>query len=283
MIRSTFRHFPGISAAAEQQLWAAGICSWDCAGPMAGINLPSRWLQAIDRHLHESRQKLDGGDCGYFAGLLPSREHWRLFPEFRSNIAYLDIETTGLSSFASHITTIALYDGRSIRHYVHGENLDQFRRDIGDYGLVVTYNGKCFDLPFIRQALDLKMDQAHIDLRYVLKSLGYGGGLKGCEKKLGLDRGELDGVDGFFAVLLWQDYRRSGNPRSLETLLAYNIQDVVNLETVLVMAYNLKLAATPFAQSHRLAMPRPPKLPFVPDRETVQRLKRQYERCMVRW
>ena len=46
-------------------------------------------------------------------------------------------------------------------------------------------------------------------------------------------------------MLLWHDYRRSGNPRSLETLLAYNIQDVVNLETLLVMAYNLKIRPRP--------------------------------------
>ena len=186
-----------------------------------------------------------------------------------------------MGGFGNHITTIALYDGQQIRHYVHGENLGQFGRDIGDYELLVTYSGKCFDLPFIRSTMGLPMDQAHIDLRYVLKSLGYGGGLKGCEKKLGLDRGELDGVDGFMAVLLWEDYRRSGNPRSLETLLAYNIQDVVNLEMLAVMAYNLKIAATPFAHSHRLAMPLPPQLPFEPDREIIRRLRRQCERSWI--
>jgi uncharacterized protein YprB with RNaseH-like and TPR domain len=30
--------------------------------------------------------------------------------------------------------------------------------------------------------------------------------------------------------------RRSRNPKSLETLLAYNVQDVVNLETLPAMA-----------------------------------------------
>ena len=59
------------------------------------------------------------------------------------------------------------------------------------------------------------MNQAHIDLRYLLKSLGYTGGLKGCEKKAGIDRGELDGVNGYFAVLLWQDYQRNRNEKPL--------------------------------------------------------------------
>ncbi len=276
MLRNSFCHIPGISINAEQKLWAAGLRDWRCITAAADVPLSARKRDRICQHLDLSHQRLGNGDCRFFADCLPTKEHWRLFPEFRSTIAYLDIETTGLSAYGSYITTIALYDGQRIRHYVHGDNLDQFRRDIGDYGLIVTYNGKCFDVPFIREAMGLRMDQAHIDLRYVLRSLGYSGGLKGCEKKLGLDRGDLDGVDGFFAVLLWEDYRATGNPRSLETLLAYNIQDVVNLEVLLVMAYNMKIAGTPFAKSHRLAMPVSPRLPFQADREIVQRLRERY-------
>jgi uncharacterized protein YprB with RNaseH-like and TPR domain len=41
-----------------------------------------------------------------------------------------------------------------------------------------------------------------IDLRYILKSMGFKGGLKGCEKQLGMDRGDLAGVDGLLAVYL---------------------------------------------------------------------------------
>jgi hypothetical protein len=151
------------------------------------------------------------------------------------------------------------------------------------YRLLVTYNGKCFDVPFIRQSMGVVLRQPHIDLRYVLRSLGYSGGLKGCERKLGIERGDLADVDGFFAVILWEDYLKSGNPRSLETLLAYNIQDVVNLETLLVIAYNLKIGSTPFAQSHRMAAPTPPPLPFRADAETVQRLRRQSWWSPVAW
>jgi uncharacterized protein YprB with RNaseH-like and TPR domain len=283
MLRNTFLHIPGISANTELTLWSAGICSWDCIDAAAPAAVSAGRRETMRRHLRESRQRLAASDPGYFAERLPSSQHWRLFPEFRPSIAYLDIETTGLDPLGSYITTIALYDGLKIRHYVHGENLDQFRRDIGDYGLIVTYNGKCFDIPFIRAAIDLNIAQPHIDLRYVLRSLGYGGGLKGCEKALGLDRGELDGVDGFFAVLLWRDYCRGGDPRSLETLLAYNIQDVVNLETLLVMAYNLKIAHTPFADSHRLPLPNPPRIPFKADRQVIERLKRQYAPGGMRW
>ena len=39
------------------------------------------------------------------------------------------------------------------------------------------------------------MNYAQIDLRYVLYSLGYRGGLKGCERQLGMDRGNLSDID----------------------------------------------------------------------------------------
>ena len=119
------------------------------------------------------------------------------------------------------------------------------------------------------------MNQVHIDLRYTLRSLGYSGGLKGCEKKAGIDRGDLEGVDGYFAVLLWDDYRRNKNQKALETLLAYNIQDVVNLETLMVLSYNLKIRDTPFIQSHQLLFPSTPEIPFKGDRETVERIRQE--------
>jgi len=203
---------------------------------------------------------------------LPSSQHWRMFPEFRSEVAYLDIETTGMAGPDNHLTTVALYNGRDVSYYVKDQNLHRFRDDIAAYKLVVTYNGKCFDVPMIERYLGIRMPRAHIDLRFVLGSLGFKGGLKGCEKQLGLDRGELDGVDGFFAVVLWHDYQTSGNIHALETLLAYNILDAVNLESLMVQAYNLKLKDTPFEDYLRLPEPRAVENPFTAHMPTVNRL-----------
>jgi hypothetical protein len=97
--------------------------------------------------------------------------------------------------------------------------------------------------------------------------------LKCCEKALGLDRGDLDGVDGYFAVFLWHEYQKNNNEKALETLLAYNIEDVVNLETLMVMAYNMKLKDTPFNSTHALPLPRMPEIPFKPDLKTIDRIK----------
>lgn len=122
------------------------------------------------------------------------------------------------------------------------------------------------------------MDHVHIDLRYVLASLGYRGALKGCERMLGIDRGDLEGIDGYFAVLLWDDFKRKGNQKALDTLLAYNTLDVVNLETLMVAAYNGKLTDTPFLLTHELPIPSSPETPFKADQETIERIRRDSHR-----
>jgi uncharacterized protein YprB with RNaseH-like and TPR domain len=272
MLEQTFCHIPGIGAKSEQGLWSSGIHHWShVAGHPA---LPSRRAAMLTQHADESIERLHKHDAPFFAERLQSNQHWRLFPHFRDRVAYLDIETTGLERPGDHITTIALYDGKKIRHYVHGDNLHLFKWDILEYDLLVTFNGKSFDVPFIESYFDMQLPTPHIDLRYVLSSLGYSGGLKQIERKMGFNRGDLAEVDGFFAVVLWNDYKRKNNQAALETLLAYNIVDTVNLESLMVQAYNLKVAETPFAELLKLPIPVAPPIPFTPDQATMKRLQR---------
>lgn len=273
MIRNTFCHVPGIGLTTEQRLWSSGILSWDDLMHTPHIPLSAAKAQTLRGVVEESSRALQDRNPHYFADLLPANERWRLFPEFRNSTVYLDIETTGVGSGEHYITTIALYDGEKISWYVHNRNLDEFAKDIQQYECVVTYNGRCFDLPFISSCLEVSMEHLHIDLRFVLRSLGFSGGLKGCERMIGLDRKELEGVDGYFAVLLWDEYLRNSNEVALETLLAYNILDVVNLEVLMVVAYNLKLQTTPFAETHALALPILPDMPFRADLRTIEKIK----------
>src|SRR5262249_37451373 len=160
--------------------------------------------------------------------------------DFRDACAFVDIETTGLSRW-DEITTAVLYDARSVRYYVNGDNLKDFPRDVKDYRLLVTYNGRCFDIPFIERVFRIRLPQAHIDLMYPLRSLGLKGGLKGCERQLGIGRPGLEGVDGFVAVLLWNEFRKRKDVKALETLLAYNVQDAVALHALMVHTLNEKV------------------------------------------
>ncbi len=273
MLKNTFQHISGIGKKTEERIWAAGGKDWDCLDKPRRINLPPKKVETLAVDCRESQARLAKGNPVYFENRLSASLGWRIFPEFRDHTVYLDIETDGLDSYYGHITTIALYDGKDIFWYIKGKNLDDFVEDIKQYKVLVTYNGKTFDVPFIQEYFRISLPQAHIDLRYVLASLGYKGGLKQCEKALGIGRGSLDGIDGAFAPLLWKEYQIRNSSAALETLLAYNIEDVVNLETLMVLAYNQKIAATPFSNSHRIALPQSPEIPFRPNQAIVDKIR----------
>ncbi|RMH71729.1 MAG: exonuclease [Gemmatimonadetes bacterium] len=279
MLDCTFCHIPGVTPQTEEWLWSQGIHTWDDFLAAGDIQLPHINTQHIRRYLWESKEHLAADQPGYFSRKLPANQHWRLFPEFRYSAAYLDIETSPSPYRQGHyITTIALYNGSSTFCYVKGENLREFKEDIQQYKVIVSYNGKTFDVPIIERYLKIKLNHlTHIDLRYVLASLGYTGGLKQCEKRLGIHRQELDGINGRFAIHLWNDYQRHGIPQSLETLLAYNIADVVNLEKLMVIAYNKKLYhTTPFYDELRLDLPTEPEISIKPDPFTIDRIMREH-------
>ncbi|MBU0481745.1 MAG: ribonuclease H-like domain-containing protein [Proteobacteria bacterium] len=270
MLTRTFIHLQGIGNRSEQELWHSGFHTWDeLIESRPPFISPARWEYYKDG-LAESRRRLSAKPS-FFSKTLPARELWRIFPHFRPVTAYLDIETSGLGT-SSYITTIAVYDGSKTRVYVQGENLDDFPADIMEYDVLVTYNGKTFDVPVIEQYFDMVLPQAHIDLRYILNSLGFKGGLKKCEQMLGLDRGDLDGVDGYTAVILWNTYRETGNRKALETLIAYNIRDSANLETLMVEAFNRHLQATPFYATLKIPVPVPVISGPEPDLELLRKL-----------
>ena len=83
-------------------------------------------------------------------------------------------------------------------------------------------------------------------------------------------------VDGFMAVLLWREYRR-GNRAALDTLIRYNLEDVVNLRYLADQVYNLHLARLPLSLE---SLPEPEKYPLddLPyDEELVEYFRRQVE------
>jgi len=272
MLKNTFLHIPGIGIITERRFWESGVHSWEDFTPNSSIRLSPSKRDMINACLEKSHKNIEFNNPNYFSDLLPNNLQWRFFPEFRKSTVYLDIETTGLESWRNEITTIALYDGHLINYYVNGHNLEDFPDHIDTYNVIVTYNGKCFDVPFIENYFGIKLNHAHIDLRYILGSLGYKGGLKKCEAQLEIDRGDIKGIDGFFAPLLWNDYKNNNNKKALETLLAYNIQDVLSLESLMIIAYNLKIKDTPF-YGNELPTTILPEIPFDIDKETVERIK----------
>jgi uncharacterized protein YprB with RNaseH-like and TPR domain len=273
MLQNTFIHIQGIGAITEQRLWELGLSNWDAFSDDILIPLSENRKYLLQKGIDGSRQHLSENNPVYFSNCLPANQCWRLFPEFRDSTVYLDIETTGLDRHYQSITTIAIYDGHEIKTYVNGQNLEDFIEDIQKFKVIVTYNGKSFDIPFIESFFNIHLRHAQIDLRYVLYSLGFRGGLKSVERQLGNDRGDLRDVDGFFAVLLWDEYQKSGDQKALETLLAYNIQDTITLENLMVTSYNMKLRETPFYDNLLIERSITPANPFRADLATIDRIK----------
>src|SRR5215831_11215505 len=262
MLKRTFQHIHGIGEKTEKRLWAEGITSWEelLDSPRPAVLSPWQHDLACGE-LEQSLRALERRDAHYFAEKLSPQLHWRLYPEFGQRVAYLDIETTGVTSGLSYVTVIGLYDGERPRVYVQGQNLSRFVEEIGEFTLLVTYNGKLFDLPFLRREFGLPLAHAHIDLRYPLAALGYKGGLKKIERSLGLEReGPVALLDGWCAVLLWR-YHEQGEAGALETLLRYNLEDVIHLPQLLAVVYNTRVQRLPFPLPP-IAPPSPPVIPF---------------------
>jgi hypothetical protein len=152
--------------------------------------------------------------------------------------AYLDIETTGFRGNGSDLTVVGvgLVRGTEQRFgQLFGDQIgaERLLGLLADADEIYTFNGSRFDLPFIRSALalDLPAQFAHTDLMYDCRRQNLKGGLKVVESRLGIVR-RLPDVDGYVAVQLWWDYVNNGNYGSLQMLLDYNREDVMNLHTL---------------------------------------------------
>jgi len=94
----------------------------------------------------------------------------------------------------------------------------------------VSFNGIRFDQPFLETSFGLDVECPHLDLMYPCKTLGLSGGLKAIEQDIGLERDRPD-LSGRDAVRLWRQHE-SGVDGALETLISYNREDTVNLQTL---------------------------------------------------
>lgn len=261
MLRYTFQHIPCIGERLELHLWRNGILTWDDYFRKDNlIKLPYHIKRNLEIYLNKSIDALNANDSLFFEQLIPSKEIWRIYPEFMYKTAFLDIETAGKNGRQDFITTISVYDGEDIKTYIKGYNLDEFPKDIIKYSIIVTYNGKLFDIPFILLTFKgLKLNSAHIDIRPILNRLQLMGGLKTVEKIVGIPRPKyLRKIDGYHAILLWEKYQK-GDSRALDGLIHYNQEDACSLHYLMHYAYNSFVSNLPI-QVSKIPLPEKPTL-----------------------
>lgn len=220
----------------ERRIWDQGVHTWDDFlenGSVAPFSAKRK--EIADQILVEAKDAVTRGATDFFAHRMPNRDVWRLYPSFKEDVVFLDIETTGLSRRAA-VTVVGLARGGKFRALVRGQDLtrQELEAELEEARMIVTFNGASFDLPMLRSHFQAKgLDLPHLDLRHLARRVGLSGGLKRIERQLGLERDrEFAMMTGQDAVHLWHLWSRSRNQKALDLLLMYNEADVVNMREV---------------------------------------------------
>jgi uncharacterized protein YprB with RNaseH-like and TPR domain len=241
LLTSTFVHVPQVGLAAEASLWKQGCHTWGhFLSEPARFSVGAAGRHTMEAFLEMSTLALEKEDHQFFAQRLGAKNNWRAWPSFQDKILYLDIETDGGQAGES-ITMIGLYDGREYTCLTRDEGLGAFPDILSQASYLVTFWGTGFDIPMLRKLFPrAEFDQIHLDLCYAFRQAGIRGGLKAIEKQLGISRvEEAEGLTGRDAITLWAQWERRGIESARDTLIAYNREDVVNMERLSEVVYGM--------------------------------------------
>ncbi len=266
VLESSFAFVPGVGSKTEELLWNAGIFTWDDAkGKLDSVRIGSSKRDLIRGYLTEATEALARSDVTFFVDKLPKSDHWRLYEHFRNSTVFLDIETSGLSLYYDFITLVGAFDGHSNTYFIKDHNLSGICEHLSNYQIIATFNGTHFDIPFLKKEFpQIHIPPIHIDLRYLLRSVGVSGPLKTVENHLGIQRpSDLREISGRDAVVLWRRFT-NGDDDALRTFLLYNAFDTANLVYLLDYCCNVKaanIASKMQAATYQIRMGETPRVP----------------------
>lgn len=169
------------------------------------------------------------------------------------NFKFMDIETKGLSNVPVILIGVAEIRGSKIvvsqyflRDYTEEPNImEAYLSHIDDDSVHVTFNGKSFDVPFIKNrcsylGIESDIDLPHLDLMYFAKSL-WKDNLPNCQLQtiereiFGIKR-EGD-VPGQYIPGYYDTYLREGNIGPVVPIIEHNCQDIISLASFLEKMY----------------------------------------------
>ena len=169
------------------------------------------------------------------------------------NFKFMDIETKGLSNVPIILIGVAEIKGDKIiasqyflRNYPEEANIiEAYLSHLDEDSVHVTFNGKSFDVPFIKNRclynrIDCNLDLPHLDLMYFAKNL-WKDKLPNCqlqtiERELfGIEReGDVPGqyIPGYYDTYLSQN-----NIGPVVPIIEHNCQDIISLASFLKKMY----------------------------------------------
>ena len=235
LLRRSFQHLPGISAAKEAKLRSKGVLDWDdlLSASTGQLDLFGKRGSELGCAVLASEEALAKQDVEFFKERLPRREHYRIAASFPDRCVFLDIESTGLSKYYDQVTLVGWSTGTRYKVLIDPIETIQLERDLSVLPILITFNGTLFDLPFLSSRFNTDWSAVtHVDLRYLAKRAGLAGGQKKIEVAIGLERDtRLDGMSGAEAVSLWFDYKE-GDLSALRDLVSYNHADIEGMKCI---------------------------------------------------
>lgn len=244
MLTNSFCIFKGLSESAEHRLWHQGCLNWDAFMRETRLPFKKNKIKNTIEEIKIGRLALKSRLYDYFISRLPNAHKARVLFEQGVRIGCLDIETTGLSRQDS-ITIIGLLTNEWMKVFVEGKNLSEFITWISQVDILVSFNGKRFDVPFIEKHFKMNLLIPHVDLLDVLHALGCSGGLKKCEKQAGAFNRKTEEIDGKKAIGLWEQYTSENNSDALNQLVLYNVEDILALWNLAVWCYKKSMSSYP--------------------------------------
>ena len=171
----------------------------------------------------------------------------------KENFKFIDIETLGLSNVPIILIGIAeikkdkiissQYFLRDI--YEEGAVIEAYLSHLDDDSIHVTFNGKSFDVPFIKNRcrynrINANLDLPHLDLMYFAKNL-WRQQLPNCQLQT-IER-ELFGIEregdvpGQYIPNYYTTYLNERNIGPIVPIIEHNRQDIVSLASFLEKMY----------------------------------------------
>ena len=169
------------------------------------------------------------------------------------NFKFMDIETKGLSNVPIILIGVAEIKGNNIiasqyflRDYADEPNiLEAYLNHLDEDSIHVTFNGKSFDVPFIKNrcrynGIEGNLDLPHLDLMYFAKNL-WKDTLPNCQLQtiereiFGIEREE--DVPGQYIPGYYDAYLSQNNIGPVVPIIEHNAQDIISLASFLNKMY----------------------------------------------